>query len=236
MRKLAIFVEGRTEVLFLDRLIRAVAGPEVQIQRAMATGGASSGRTLEIIKSDTNQGASYYVLLVNSGTDSRVKSDIRDRYDGLINSGYSRIIGLRDAYPTVERKDLSKLREGLMLGMKDQPITVLFVLAVMEVEAWFIAEYNHFRKIHPGLTLEAIKRCCGFDPSANDMQALAHPSEELSKIYRLKGKGYSKRGRNTERTIVALDIAKIYLEFGAKFLDLERLFEALDEFLSGDSQ
>ena len=37
---------------------------------------------------------------MNCGQDERVKSDIIERYDGLIASGYQVIVGVRDVYPT----------------------------------------------------------------------------------------------------------------------------------------
>ena len=68
-----------------------------------------------------------------------------------------------------------------------KPINPIFVLGVMETEAWFLAEHTHFRKLNSNLTSERIKAEFGFDPSVDDMQLRSCPSDDLHSIYQLEG-------------------------------------------------
>jgi len=80
MKKLAIFVEGQTEQLFVERLLVEIAGSNyVSIESYAAHGGGKSGqpRRLKLLTARKTFGTEkYYITLVNSGTDGRVASDI----------------------------------------------------------------------------------------------------------------------------------------------------------------
>ncbi|NJO94622.1 MAG: hypothetical protein HC820_10385 [Hydrococcus sp. RM1_1_31] len=102
----------------------------------------------------------YYILIYNSGSDNSVASDIRDQYSSLVASGYSMIVGLRDVYPiSAAQKD--RLERGLQYALPKGSVPAYIVLAVMEIEAWFLAEWNHFIKVDASLTpVSIIKKCC----------------------------------------------------------------------------
>jgi len=174
----------------------------------------------------------YYVQIVDCAGDQRVKSAICERYTGLVDAGFQAIVGIRDVYPDCAYERILELRRGLASRIRTKPVRVLFVLAVMEIEAWFLAEHRHFAKIHPGLTPTRIKGELGFDPSKDDMQLREHPAADLDCIYRLGGERYGKQKDTALRTIDALDYADIYLRFGEQFPDIQRLVECLDVFLT----
>jgi hypothetical protein len=234
MNRLAIFVEGQTERLFVEKLLEEVAGQgRLHIEIERASGGRKYQRTFSFVKvSGAESGQGYFVLVVDCGADNRVASDIRDRYKNLAARGYSAIIGIRDVHP-VPRDDMSKLRHGLHWLMPKDPIEVLFVLGVMEIETWFIAEHTHFTRISDALTIQCIKATLGFDPSVHDIQLRDQPSEDLDKIYRLVGLDYDKSRASVQKTVDALDYARIYLELGNKINDLQALIGSVDVFLSG---
>src|SRR5688500_17500969 len=108
MRKIAIFVEGQTEMLFVDRLIQEIATETgLAVEHAEGIGGAVHARKIRILKQTTVQPHHrYYVLIVNSAGDSNVKSDVIERYYSLKRSGYSAIIGLRDVYGQFRYEDV----------------------------------------------------------------------------------------------------------------------------------
>ncbi len=233
MHKLAIFVEGQTEEVFAAKLVEEIAGKNrVIIERRKASGGRRGTRTLELVACSEDIGQEYYVLIVDCGGDSSVKSDIRDRYDGLAKNDYESIIAIRDVYPDFSHEDVPKLRRGLASGLKTEPIEVVFALAIMEIEAWFIAEHGHFAKISRDLTLERISKELGFDPSQDDIELRNHPAQDLDAIYRLVGPGYNKNRNKVERTVNALDYAHVYLSLGDRIPDLKRLLDCIDDFLS----
>ena len=236
MKKMAIFVEGETELRFIYRLIREIANAKnLQIILVRASGGGAriAARTYTVVY-DSGSGAdkNFYIQIINSGTDNRVSSDIRDKYESLMNEGFSVIIGVRDVYP-LSLEDLPNLRVGLRYyQLKSESISVDFVLGVMEIEAWFLAEHTHFSRIHPRLSASRIAAMHGFDPSVDDMQLRLHPAIDLHNAYSLEGLAYKKTGSQIQRTVEALDYAEMYLEHKAKFRDFAVFMRVIDQFFS----
>ena len=233
MNRLAIFVEGQTEQVFVEKLLKEIAGKSrLRIEIRRAFGGRKYQRTFSRVKvSGAESGQEYFTLIVDCGADNRVKSDIRENYQNLTERGYSAIIGIRDVHP-VPRDDMSKLRHGLHWLMPKDPIEVLFVLGVMEIETWFIAEHTHFTRISDALTMQCIKAALGFDPSVDDIQLRDRPSTDLETIYSLADLDYDKSKATVQKTVDALDYARIYLELGDKIDDLQALIDSVDAFLA----
>ena len=160
MRRLAIFVEGLTEELFVERfLTETTRNRGVRIEKLRASGGKVAKRSFTRVTSSADSPhLKVYVLIVNCGADNRVKSEISDQYDSLVAKGYKTIIGIRDAYPQAKKfTEVPNLRKSLAYKIRPKPCDVIFVLAVMEIEAWFISEHTHFPRISAKLTLEQIK-------------------------------------------------------------------------------
>ncbi len=235
MRKIAIFVEGLTEMLFVDRLIQELAEESgLAVEHAEAIGGAVRARQIRVLKRLTIQPHHrYYVLIVNCAGDSNVKSDIIERYHGLKRSGYSAIIGLRDVYGQFRYEDVPRLRGALEVGMpKKEDLPIELLLAVMEIEAWFLGEYTHFERVSPNLKIERIKKALQFDPSTDDLEKRKHPTEDLDRIYQLAGLRYSKQRNNLERTIELLDFRFFISNVSRRFPDAGRLIAVLGNQLS----
>ena len=234
MKKLAVFVEGQTEQLFIEKLLEEAAGKNnIAIEKRQAFGGRSTKRTLKVIeakKRDSHH--KYFAQIVDCGTDNRVKSDISERYDGLVAAGFGAIVGIRDVFPEFSYGDIPSLRRGLRLYLKTNPLEVKLVLGVMEIETWFIAEHTHLQKIDSSLTPDLIKSKLGFDPSINDIQLRPHPTEDLNNIYRLAGMIYAKNRRTVHRTVSVLDYERLYLELPSRLPDLKILVDAINQFLT----
>ena len=172
MNKLAAFVEGRTEALFIKKLIEEIAGKNnVEIEQQRIIGGSNIRRSIQIVEAaKPNTGQKYYVLIMDCGDDSAVKSRIIEEHENLTKSGYSKIIGMRDLRPDFTILDIAKLEMNLPKYIKTSLCPVVFVLSVMEIEAWFLAEVKHFHTIHPAITVAAIKSKLGFDPENDDLE------------------------------------------------------------------
>ena len=238
MNKIAIFVEGLTEQLFIEKLLSEIAGAKnIHIEKRQARGGAKSKRTLISIEyANLDEARRYYAQIVDCSNDSKVASDIRDQYDSLIKEGYQAIIGIRDVYPA-QYTDIPKLRRSMANYMKTKPITVSLILAVMEIEAWFIAEYTHFPKLHEMLTLQKIKDEVGIDPSMDNIEQFPHPADDLQKIYQIAGLYYQKKKSHIELTIGKLDYASMYLNHRTlfkDFADFGKLINEIETFLACD--
>lgn len=233
MKKLAIFVEGQTEQLFIEKYVLALVQKQhLIIEKYELVGGKTSPRQMVQIQAATPASeARFYVLIANCRTDGRVISDIRDRYENLVCAKYAAIIAVRDVYP-IPKADLAKLRNGLEATLPKNPVPVTVVLGVMEIESWFLAEYTHFPKIHTSLDAAGIAKSFGFDPAKDDMQHRPNPADDLHKIYSQVGFAYRKTRAQINRTLNALDFGKLYLELPPKFADLAKLNHAFDCFFA----
>ncbi len=234
MRKIAIFVEGQTEMLFLDRLIQELASETgLAVEHAEASGGATRARQIKVLKRLTVQPHhQYYVLIVNCSGDSKVKSDILERYHSLKEAGYSAIFGLRDVYGQFRYEDIPRLRRELHIGLPHGEIELELFLAIMEIEAWLIAEHTHFERVSPGLTLERIRQKMHFDPSRDDIEQRWHPAEDLDRIYQIVGVRYTKQRQNVERSLELLDYAFFISNVSRRFRDAHQLVARLSHHLS----
>jgi hypothetical protein len=231
MNRLAIFVEGYTEVVFVERLIEEIAGGKVLIEQREIRGGTASKRTMRLIKATKpHTGQEYFVLLVDCGGDETVKTRIREEHETLTSKGYSEILGVRDVRPKFTHADIPKLEANLRKYIKTSLVPVQFILAIMEIEAWFLAETTHYARIDPAITPAAIKATLGFDPVNDDMELRLAPADDLNNCYAIGGKAYAKH--QAKDTVAALDYALIYMALTQKFRYLARLIGTIDSFLS----
>lgn len=232
MRKLAVFVEGQTEQIFLERLVLEAAGAnDVVIAKCRATGGRRGARRITEIEAVNYRGSeNYYVLLSDCGADNQVVSDIRDQYESLSRE-YEGIIGIRDLHPKA-RADLCRMVTAMRAQLRTEPVPVELIIAVVETEAWFLGEYTHFERIHPTLTLALVADKLGFDPSQIDVEARPRPTHDLQNIYWLAGKAYAKDRATVQQTVNALDYRKLNTEVSARVLSLGRLTRCLNLFFA----
>lgn len=230
MNRLAIFTEGETEQLFVEWLVREmISAPHLHIELRAARGGRSTRRRTRIVEAVAdNPELKYYVLIVDCGGDGAVKSRILEEYQNLARYGYKALIGLRDA--PKQRADIPRLQQGLPEGVPMAPVPVVFVLAIMEIEAWFLAEHTHFPRIHERLTSALIHAELGFDPSADDMRLRDRPAHDLNAAYQLVGERYQK-GRAAQRTVYFLDCERIAFEMTAADPEIQRLIDNIEGFL-----
>jgi len=231
MNKMAIFVEGYTEVVFVDQLIEKIANDNaVRIEWRLISGGASCPRTSRQIKAaQPDTGQEHFVVVFDCGGDDAVKTRMLKEYPHLANAGYSKIVCIRDVYPKFSHAEIPTLRALLPRQVKTKPIVVDFVLSIMELEAWFLAEHTHFAKIDPAITREAILSALKFDPEKDDLQTRPTPADDLQKCYALGGKTYEKK--NAKDTVEALDYVHIYAGLVERFPDLKKLCDIIETFL-----
>jgi hypothetical protein len=235
MKRIAIFVEGQCEQLFIENLIKEIAGTKhISIIKQKASGGRKKGsRNFTEITAEAKN-AQYFILIIDCSTDNRVKSDILEQYESLSNAGYETIIGIRDVYPEFIYDEIPKLRHKLMEKIPAGKITVLFILGVMEFESWLIAEYTHFPKIDSNITIERIKQELKIDPINDDISQRDSPSKDLSDIYWLANIDYDKSLSLLEKIISLINYQHLKKNISQRFDDLHVLFQRLDLFF-GDS-
>ena len=231
MKRLAIFVEGQTEKIFVRKLLEEIAGKSnIAIDEQDMQGKQNSRLTKLTMSDPVTAQTKYYVLIYNSSSDNNVVSDIRDQYASLISLGYSKIIGLRDVYPTpIADKDILERRLRILLPKGS--VYCHIVLAVMEVEAWFLAEWQHFVKIDVNLTTSLIQSNLGFNPEVDNMENRNHPAEDLHQAYQLVGKSYRKKENQVNRVVSNLDYEFLYLQIAGIIPSLGKFISYIDDFM-----
>lgn len=230
MKRMAIFVEGQTEQIFVEKLLKEIVGDKGLIIELVKKVSQFSEMRINSHSEISNQ--KYYILIrdCSGGGGDCVKSDLIESYPSLKNKGYNKVLGLRDVYPHVAYDDIPKLIKGLTYGIPEG-YEFIIILSIMEIEAWFLAEINHFSKIHPSITIESIKNLLCFDPVIDDVEKREHPSEDLNRIYKLAGRNYSKKRSVVQRTVDKLDYVFIYFTLKAKVNSLGKFIEQIDSFL-----
>ncbi|WP_326538604.1 hypothetical protein [Pseudorhodoferax sp.] len=205
MKKTAIFTEGLTEQLFSEAVIRHLAA---QHQFSIQFAYQHAGKLL-YEGNEPNMAATHFFLVVDCRNDAQVKTQIVDNYAALVKAGYSSIIGLRDVYPLTQA-DVPRIESALNFGIPAGAVPVSIHLAVMEVEAWFLAEVSHFPRISNALSVDAIVKN-GMDIRSVPPQQWHPASQTLDEIYKIAGLRYLYNdGRKTRsrisRTVKALSI------------------------------
>jgi hypothetical protein len=180
MRKLAIFCEGQTEQIFLENLISEIAEKKSIIFHSKKL--ADKGLITLKEKQGKNESARYFVLIVDCGNDEKVKSAVLDQREALQRNGYHLLLGVRDLYPS-RLSDLKTVKSKLKYGVPTAGLPTHILLAVAEIEAWFLQEYKHYAKIKSQLDYRKFKTNFGFDPLTESAETVPAPAALLHEIY-----------------------------------------------------
>ncbi|MBB3909534.1 DUF4276 family protein [Sphingomonas desiccabilis] len=219
MKKVAIFVEGHTEAAFVRKLVIHVAGARgVNFISEVQHGGVFVQHY-----HDHSPGNDLEVLIANCCNDAAVLTFIRERYEKLAAAGYSSVLGLRDLYP-LTHQELPALEAGMQTRVPDGDVPVQLVVAVAEVEAWFIEEVTHFTRIDPLLDDESVQVATGYSLSSRLAESLPHPAETLHQAYQVAGMAWRKTSSQVARTVSSLD-------FGFMLQDARKHSQSMDLFL-----
>ena len=128
------------------------------------------------------------------------------------------------------KADVPKLRRGLKYGVKTSLVPVKFILSVMEIEAWFLAEHNHFPLVDSAITVGAIQAALGFNPESDDMSDRPQPTNDMMAAYGLGGKMYQKGA--AKGTIDKLDYDYMYVVLRERIPELAELLTTIDGYLA----
>lgn len=239
MRRMAFFVEGQTEQVFVNRLIRYILGPkQTNIVQKKIKGGTNSPKVSMTRHRSISRTPEYEVLIVDCGADNRVKSEMLENLENLNENNYQYLIGLRDLYP-LPLEEFDRLNKGLQFlppRLRKLPATFEIIIAVREIESWFLAESTHFQKIDKRLTCDFIQKKLGFNPELIDPTVRVHPASDINNIYRLVGQSYAKKYNQTSRMIHSLDIKQIVGPLRTKIKGLDDLITVIEEFRGEEEQ
>jgi hypothetical protein len=231
-KKIAFFVEGYTEQQFIKKLLVEIFGQKkIAIEIKQIRGGKKVATSYTTIETPTHPGelVKYYVLIYDCNGDGAIKSYILENRQSLIDAGYSKVIGVRDIYPDYLRSEIFQLQNGLNYKLPQKDLPIVFVLSIMEVESWFLAEENHYEKIDSKLTLDHINENFSFNPKDDDTQLIDKAAIFLKDIYSSAGLTYKKEKIYIDRTINALDYSNIYFAVKERNSSLNILISEFEE-------
>lgn len=202
-RKVAVYVEGLTEQIFVRELLYVWYGYDTNL----------IGFHCYSLRADNlhdapynigSQESEYFYQIINVGNDESVLSKMLHEVERLTNQGFTTIIGLKDMYGD-KYKSLSQSREVQQTlnekfiegaknsiryyGVEDH---VHICFAIMEIEAWFLGLETLFSSIDISLTPEAIQEKTSIDIRQDPEVTSFHPYVTLCKILDLKGIRYNK--------------------------------------------
>jgi hypothetical protein len=232
-KKIACFVEGQTEQIFVERLFQEIAGHKNISIKTYKFQGGKANRKIQTLKLSTIKNAPFIVLLYDCGNDAHVVSDIIKQHQSLTKKGYEKILGLRDLYP----KPLGKKEEietgirGILRPLQKIGVPISVILAVMEIEAWFLAEWHYFDKLDSRLTPDFILQELNLDLINTDVEKRPHPTEDLKDIYRLVSRKYDKNEKASQEIINNLDYEFLYVDLVKSVNQLKRFIDEIDSFL-----
>lgn len=232
-KRIAFFVEGYTEQEFVKKLLLAIFDvKKIAIGVSRIKGGKKIPICHTVIESAvTTDDTIYYVLIYDCGGDANVKSYVLDHRASLLSAGYLKVIGLRDIYPQFSRKDIFKLKKYQNYGVPQKDLPIKFVIAVMEIESWFLAEENHFLKINAVLDESYLKTNFNFEPSKDNCELVDESANFLDSIYKSVGTSYDKEKASIDRTTDAIDYVNIYFNVRLRNSSLEELISEIEEVL-----
>ena len=213
MKKIAIFVEGQSEQIFVRSLLqRALASYPVSFECLQLAGDRPSRARYSF----ANPTAVAYFLIVSVGNDERVLSVVGERVQGLFQQGYSRVIALRDMYSQAyDRRAGGRIDDGVTeafvqgalatVAKMSQAENIAAHFAIMELEAWLLAMEHLLCRAFPALTEELIDQELGCRLSDVDPQVCFYrPSAQLDRILRRIGSQHDKSRDELERICACL--------------------------------
>jgi hypothetical protein len=229
-KRLAVFVEGQTEQLFMQKMLIEVAGRHnITINVVQARGrGQSRAVTLE---GQSSSSTPYYALICDCGTDNRVASDILENYAGLVTAGYHLVLGLRDIHPAPDA-EIPLIRNAVSRILPKGVVPAHLVLVIREIEAWFIVEDRHYPTIHQELNADLIRQKLDLNTATVDAESIPCPAATLHAAYQLKGRAYRKDRARVERTVDALDYARLDMELSRRVPALGELCGHVNRFFA----
>lgn len=202
-RKLAVFVEGQTELIFVREFLKQWYNYDATVVGFNCYNLLANEFCDAEYKYGSDNSENYF-FLVNVGNDGSVLSSIIGRMRFLQNKGFQLVVGLRDMYSKQYIKDAGKheIVDAVTQQHMESVNAVLqgygvgafvdFHFAIMEVEAWFLGMSSFMEKVDERLTTEYVRQNVGISLEDDPEKSIFHPAAELGRIYSSVGKQYDK--------------------------------------------
>lgn len=200
MKKVAFFLEGQTELIFVrEVLLKLFNYSNISLDCIDLIGGTDQPRSYSW-KGDP---AKYYFYLINVGNDNSVISSCIKRNKKMLDAGYEKFICLRDMYCKQYKDRNTKVDWSLIsafiakanetiVNNAHTPDRISLYFAIMEVEAWFLGFQNLFERYDEKLTADYILENLKINLKEDPENLYFHPSEQLYDVLDHIGKPYKK--------------------------------------------
>ena len=197
MLKIAFFVEGQTERIFLESLLNNFfTHPYFNVESYQLV---EDKATLITKANYDHSEVTLYFLIFDVTGDGNVNGAIYERAESLFTkNGYSHIFGLRDLFPH-NKEEIPLIRSAFSetFGEFGYYKMLTQIIAIKEIESWFLADYDHFARMNPLLTAEWINSELNIDITRDSVEDYPHPSMVINSIWQLVGRSYKKRATNS---------------------------------------
>lgn len=231
MKKISIFVEGQTERIFVEKLLSEyfTSGKLKTISCKLI-----GERLTKILELGNNINPEFYVLIFDVGGGERAVSVMLERADAMINSqGYNFLFALRDLNPELiaNKNALIDKIERLFANytFKDR---MRFILAIKEIEAWFLGDYNLFSRINPSLTPQYIQSQTGYNLVNDNPEDYDRPAQIIDDISQLIGQRYKKKAKDAYRITHRIDYSFLCVDALARVRSFAYFLKCIDESIS----
>ena len=181
-RKLAVFVEGQTEQVFVREFLKQWYGYDVNVV-GFDCYNLFAKEFCDAEYKYGSEDSDNYFMIVNVGNDNSVLSSIIGRLKFLRNKGFQLVVGLRDMYSSQYIKDAQKHE------IVDE-VSQQHVESVKEVLRDI--EDGVFERLDSRLTQDFVSQNLNISLDDDPEKTVFHPAAELGKMYALVGKQYDK--------------------------------------------
>jgi Domain of unknown function (DUF4276) len=227
VKKIAFFVEGQTESIFIKELLfKYLDYQDVNITRLVAHG--SDFLEVEAVGSPP-ENTKYEILIMDCQGDKRVLTAIQEREKQLRKVGYSFIIGVRDLFNPDVNVSFDELSAELNEYLSSCVLPVKVFIAVMEIEAWFLCDANLFVTLDASLDANTVKAACGIDLAVADVESISHPAKLINDVMSHVGKRYRKREKDAYSIVTSLDMVELLLNGRSRSKSLASFAEHIEE-------
>lgn len=205
MRKIAIYVEGSTELIFVREYIcKRFEYQNIDVQCRKR----QFGRFDEVPHSITNAEADFHFRIIDSGNDAKVLDDMLEDEEYLQNLGYGKIVGLRDMFsedykkvvkqppriePAINQRFIeTAVKRVTINALQADKLKLCF--AIMEVEAWLLGIPALWQK--QGLSSQQMDEVLGKNHESIDPEiTFFHPTREVETLLSKVNKSYDKHAK-----------------------------------------
>lgn len=204
MRRVAIFVEGQAELIFVREFLLKWHSYDVDLEcRALRGGNVPHPVDYDY----PNNFAPLHFQLISVGTDVAVLSQILRHEQRLYNAGYESIVGLRDMFSedyikivknrSVNQTENENFYSGALATIQAkafQATKIKLCFAIMELEAWWIGIPSLWKGID-----NTIKK--QHQTSFEEPESIFHPAVFVDQLFQAQQSTYKKKKGEVESIV-----------------------------------